>query len=84
LESIWNPPGIWLDPGRIRIHTDPGESGGNGRNLVGIWWESFLVQVKFGWVLTDMIFLPNSYHSYHSTWSPARIRLDPRGMCGAQ
>jgi hypothetical protein len=26
--------------------------------MIGIWWESFLVQVKFGWVLIDMIFLP--------------------------
>ena len=44
--------------------------------IVGIWWEfggnGVQVQVKFGWVLTDMTFLPNSNHSYHSTWAESR------------
>ena len=63
---------------------DPGESGGNGGNLVGIWLELFPVQVKFGWVFTDMIFPANSYHSLHSAWIPRGFCEDPRGMCGAQ
>ena len=29
-------------------------------------WNLVGVQVKFGWVLSDMVFLPNSNHSYHS------------------
>ena len=79
--STWNLVGIHLEFGRTGIHVYPSESGGNGRNLVGIWWESFPVQVKFGWVLTDMIFLPNSYHSYHSAWicvdSPGHSKVLP-------
>ena len=31
--------------------------------MVGIWWESFPVQVKFGWALTKKIFPPNSYQA---------------------
>ena len=58
-----------MEFGWIRICMDPGEFGQNGQNLVG-------VQVKIGCVLTDMIFLPNSDHSYHSAW----IWTD--GICG--
>jgi hypothetical protein len=47
---------------------------GNDRNLVGIWWESFLVQVKFGWVLTDMIFL--SFLPFHLDSESAWIRVE--------
>ena len=61
-----------MEFGWIGIHMDPGEF---GQNLAG-------VRVKFGWVLTDMIFLPNSDHSYHSTWNPLRFRLDPDGIRG--
>ena len=39
LESTWNPPGIHPEFGWIGIQVDPSESGGNGANLVGIWWE---------------------------------------------
>src|SRR5271168_1964671 len=46
------------------------------------------VQVKFGWVSTDMIFLPNSDHSYHSARIPpgsgwnvrGRVKYSPNGM----
>ena len=61
-----------MDSGWTRIHVDPSEF---GQNLVG-------VQVKFGWVLTDMIFLPNSDHSYHSAQNPLRFCLDPGGIHG--
>ena len=88
----WNPPGIHPEFGWIGIQVDPSESGGNGGNLVGIWWEWFPVQVKFGWVSTDMIFLPNSYHSYHSTWIPpgsgwnvrGRVKYSPISMVPGQ
>ena len=73
LESTWNLVGLgstWIPVNLV--------------GMVGIWWESFPVQVKFGWVLTDMIFLPNSYHSYHSAWIPLRICPDPCGFSGAQ
>ena len=33
------PPGIQPDSSRIGIQVDPSDSGGNGGNLVGIWWE---------------------------------------------
>jgi hypothetical protein len=39
LESAWSPPGVHLEFGWTGIHADLGESGRNGRNLVGIWWE---------------------------------------------
>ena len=58
--------GIQVESDWTRIHVDLSEF---GWNLVG-------VQVKFGWVLTDMIFLPNSDHSYHSAQNPLRFRLD--------
>ena len=38
--------------------------------------------MKFGWVLNDMSFLPNSYHSYHSAQILLGICSDPLGMCG--
>ena len=75
MESRWNMVGIQVESDWTRIRMDPSELGWNGRNLVG-------VQVKFGWVLTDMIFLPNSDHSYHSAWNPLRFHLDPGGICG--
>ena len=35
------------------------------------WTRIHMDPSEFGWVLTDMIFLPNSNHSYHSTWIQA-------------
>src|SRR5271168_3175996 len=37
------------------------------------------VQVKFGWVSTDMIFLPNSDHSYQSARIPPGSGWNVRG-----
>ena len=79
MEFGWIPPGIRSDSSRIGIQADPSDSGGNGGNLVGIWWEWIPVQVKFGWVSTDMIFLPNSDHSYHSAWIPPGSGWNVRG-----
>ena len=45
-----NPCGIHVESGWIRIHVDLSEFGWNSWNLVR-------AQVKFGWVLTDMIFI---------------------------
>ena len=73
------PPGIRSDSSRIGIQADPSDSGGNGGNLVRIWWEQIPVQVKFGWVSTDMIFLPNSDHSYHSAQIPPGSVWNVRG-----
>ena len=61
LESTWNLVGLgstWIPVNLV--------------GMVGIWWESFPVQVKFGWVLTDMIFLPfhldSTQNSPGSAW----------------
>ena len=75
MDSRWNMVRIQVESDWTRIRMDLSEFGRNGQNLVG-------VQVKFGWVLTDMIFLPNSDHSYHSAWNPLRFHPDPGRICG--
>ena len=60
MDSTWIPGRFHLEFGRILAGF---QSTWIRVNLVGIWWESFPVQVKFGWALTRKIFPPNSYQA---------------------
>ena len=68
---------IWSESGKILLGLGSEQIQVIPLGMVGIWSEWFWVWVKFGWVLTDMSFLPNSDHSYHST----QFHLEYVGEC---